>query len=286
MAANEVKLIKETATPGRFSEDLSGASLPPAIPAGSVAYLNANPTPAPVGGVPGGYIFSPAHSLTQVLDLLFYPYQHPAFLTFTSSLFGDKEVGQDLPTGLATINYTISNSANFLSAQPNGIQSTTLANTTFPVASPLNLTGSGSFQVNITGATALLTPGSRNISLQGTDTSSATFTGVGNINWKWRVYYGPEGNATLNSAQIVALPSSLLATTGAGTYVFTAGTPNYKYICYPSTFTTLTSFIIARNRVGFFTSSKIEFDNFEIPVGRKYKRAIESYLQSVNTKMQ
>jgi DNA-binding LytR/AlgR family response regulator len=46
------------------------------------------------------------------------------------------------------------------------------------------------------------------------------------------------------------------------------------------------SFIIARNRVGFFTSSKIEFDNFEIPVGRKYKRAIESYLQSVNTKMQ
>lgn len=38
------------------------------------------------------------------------------------------------------------------------------------------------------------------------------------------------------------------------------------------------SFIIAKSRTRFFTSNKIEFENFEIPVGRKYKKAIEEHL--------
>ena len=38
------------------------------------------------------------------------------------------------------------------------------------------------------------------------------------------------------------------------------------------------SFIIAKGKARFFTSSKIEFENFEIPVGRKYKKIVESYL--------
>ncbi|MEP6712005.1 MAG: LytTR family DNA-binding domain-containing protein [Ferruginibacter sp.] len=40
------------------------------------------------------------------------------------------------------------------------------------------------------------------------------------------------------------------------------------------------SFIIAKSQARFFTSDKIEFDNFEIPVGRKYKRAIENFFQA------
>lgn len=35
------------------------------------------------------------------------------------------------------------------------------------------------------------------------------------------------------------------------------------------------SFIIAKSKARFFTTNKIEFDNFEIPVGRKYKKVIE-----------
>ncbi len=42
------------------------------------------------------------------------------------------------------------------------------------------------------------------------------------------------------------------------------------------------SFIIAKSKALFFTSHKIEFENFEIPVGRKYKRAIENYLLTIN----
>ena len=45
------------------------------------------------------------------------------------------------------------------------------------------------------------------------------------------------------------------------------------------------SFIIAKIKVRFFSANKIEFENFEIPVGRKYKKLIEDYLQSLlNTK--
>ncbi len=42
------------------------------------------------------------------------------------------------------------------------------------------------------------------------------------------------------------------------------------------------SFIISKNKAQFFSSDKIEFEDFEIPVGRKYRKVIEGYLQSVN----
>ena len=42
------------------------------------------------------------------------------------------------------------------------------------------------------------------------------------------------------------------------------------------------SFIIAKGKACFFSADKIEFENFEIPVGRKYKRAIEHYLETIH----
>ncbi|MEO7307315.1 MAG: LytTR family DNA-binding domain-containing protein [Ferruginibacter sp.] len=46
------------------------------------------------------------------------------------------------------------------------------------------------------------------------------------------------------------------------------------------------SFIIAKNKAHFFTATKIEFKNFEIPVGRKYKKIIENYLETISPKTQ
>lgn len=43
------------------------------------------------------------------------------------------------------------------------------------------------------------------------------------------------------------------------------------------------SFIVSKTRARFFASDKIEFENFEIPVGRKYRKIIEDYLQHTNT---
>ena len=46
------------------------------------------------------------------------------------------------------------------------------------------------------------------------------------------------------------------------------------------------SFIIAKIKVRFFSANKIEFENFEIPVGRKYKKLIENYLAALHSKPQ
>jgi len=40
------------------------------------------------------------------------------------------------------------------------------------------------------------------------------------------------------------------------------------------------SFIISKNKARFFTTNKIEFDNFEVPVGRKFKNRIEDHLEN------
>jgi DNA-binding LytR/AlgR family response regulator len=42
------------------------------------------------------------------------------------------------------------------------------------------------------------------------------------------------------------------------------------------------SFIVSKSRSHFFASGKIEFENFEIPVGRKYQKELERYLQFVS----
>lgn len=43
------------------------------------------------------------------------------------------------------------------------------------------------------------------------------------------------------------------------------------------------SFIVSKTRVHLFASDKIEFGDFEIPVGRKYRKIIEHYLKQTNT---
>lgn len=40
------------------------------------------------------------------------------------------------------------------------------------------------------------------------------------------------------------------------------------------------SFIVAKSKIQHLTSSGIEFDQFEIPVGRKYKAELEEYIQT------
>lgn len=42
------------------------------------------------------------------------------------------------------------------------------------------------------------------------------------------------------------------------------------------------SFIVARKNINFYGGSRIEFPGFEIPVGRKYKAAVERFLEDEN----
>ena len=213
---------------------------PIAIGSGSGTYTNPNPTPVTVGGIPAGSTFL-TQTLQQMFDALLYPFQAPAFTSLTSSLFGTYEVGEALPTGLATVNYAISNFGS-VSPSPSGIQATTLSGASFPVANPLALVASGSFQINVAAATTLSAPGTRTVSLSGTDINASTFSISRNIDWRFRVFYGNDPQSALLENDVEALSSNLLTNTSVRVYSFGAASLNYKWICYPTTMTTLTTF--------------------------------------------
>jgi membrane-associated protease RseP (regulator of RpoE activity) len=61
------------------------------------------------------------------------------------------------------------------------------------------------------------------------------------INWYLAVYYGSSSSETLDEAGIKALTKSLQSSM-SGTYAFTGGATNYKYIIIPASFTTLNMF--------------------------------------------
>ena len=213
---------------------------PIAIGGGSGTFTNAAPTPVTIGGIPAGSTFL-NQTLQQMFDALLYPFQSPAFTSFTSALFGTYEVGESLPAGLATINYAISNFANVNASS--GTQATTISGATFPVPNPLTLVASGSFQISIAAATTLTSPGSRTVSLSGTNTQSGSFSTSGTINWRFRVFSGNTALTILTENDVEGLSDSLLTATSARTYVFAASPLTYKWICYPTTMTTLTTFV-------------------------------------------
>lgn len=208
---------------------------------GGGTYTNASPTPSTLGGIPSGSTFS-AQTMQQMFDALLYPYQNPAFTSFTSTIFGTYEVGQELTSGLATVNYIISNPSN-ISVSPSGVQGTSIPGATFTLSNPITLTGSGSFTLTIPVSVTLVSPGSYNVSLQGTNTNASNFSTSGSMNWRYRIFYGNQANTSLIETEVEGLANTPLSATSVGAYSFPAGPGTYKWICYPASMTTLTTFI-------------------------------------------
>jgi hypothetical protein len=212
------------------------------ITPGGSTYTNLNPTPISIGGITSGSTFN-NKTFKEMFDALLYPYQNPAFTSFSSSLFTTYEVGQSLPSGISTINYSISHPTNFLPVQPNGNQSTNIPGASFVIPNPISLAASGSFQINIPVNSNLTSPGTRTISLSGTNTNSNIFSTSGTMTWRYRIFYGNSSNTSLVEADILSLSNSLLASSAAGTYSYSAGPGTYKWICYPQSMPLLNTFI-------------------------------------------
>lgn len=225
---------------GKLWQNIDGSSTWVEIGSSGSTYTNSNPTPVTIGGIPAGSTFS-GKNLQEMFDLLLYPFQAPAFTSFTSSLFTTYEVGQALTSGLATVNYSISNPSNI---SPNtGLQSTSIPGATFTNPNPINLSGSGSFTLNVPVSSFLTSPGTMNVSLQGTNTQSGTFNSSGTMTWRYRVFYGNQANTSLVETEVEGLASNLLAANSPRTYSFPAAPGTYKWICYPSSMTLLTNFV-------------------------------------------
>lgn len=199
-------------------------------------YTNATPMPAALGGWPKDSTFSGA-TMSEMFDGLLYPYQAPAFTAFAiSGQTTPLEVGASIATN-RTFTWATSNSANVVANQISLVDVTGggvtiasgLANdgteaTSYPAA-PIQKTSATThtFQIN------------------GLNSHAETFSGLYTVTWQWRKYYGTSVNAgPLTEVDVEALVSKPLSDAFAGTYAFASG--GYKYICYPASFGTATTF--------------------------------------------
>jgi hypothetical protein len=195
--------------------------------ANGVDYFNdTNPTPVTIGGIPAGTTFVNASVQTMFQNLL-YPYQYPAFTSF--SINGQStalEVGTTI-SGSHTFVWSTTNNVNI---QTNSISITDQSYSTV-LGSALPNTGS---YTTILSSVQLTSPGYHQWGIQGTNTNSNSFFANFAVSWYWRVYYGDNTNTILAESDILGLSGNFLASSGSATYSLSPG--GYKYICYPSSF--------------------------------------------------
>ena len=209
------------------------------VPGGSTGssgdvYTNTGSTPATVGGIPAGSTFA-NQSMQQMWDQLLYPYQSPAFSSFSIS-------GQSSPLEVgATSNadpsfaWGTTNSSNISAntiqiADSSAVETLVTGHSATP---PAAITHTG-----VTKATAT----SETYTITGTNTNSGSFSRTYSITWLWRIYYGEDATAPMAETDIKLLRISSFISGFAGTYSFAAAASQYKYLCYPSILGTATSF--------------------------------------------
>jgi hypothetical protein len=198
-------------------------------------YTNATPMPVSVGGLAAGSTFDAA-TMAEMFDGLLYPYQAPAFTAFAiAGQTTPLEVGASIATN-RTFTWSTSNSSNVVANQISLVDITGgstliasgLANdgteaTSYPAA-PIQKTSATThtFQIN------------------GLNTQSGSFSATYTVTWQWKKFYGESASAgPLTEVNVEALPGAL-SSAFAGTYAFNAG--GYKYLCYPASFGTATTF--------------------------------------------
>jgi hypothetical protein len=195
-------------------------------------YTNSASTPNVIGGIASGSSFN-NKTMTEMWNLLLYPYQTPSFSNFgRTNISTEYDLGQPVLAGSQTFSWVTANSSNIL---PNTLKIDQL----YP--SIVNLisgsTNDGSEIINLTGSTILLS-GAGTISMYkitATNSNSVDFTLTISRTWKNRWYYGKDVSTTLTTLQITGLSNTNLVTTVTNTGIsFTASSsPEYLYVIIP-----------------------------------------------------
>lgn len=195
-------------------------------------YTNSTPMPEDVGGLEAGTTFASA-TLDDIFDALLYPYQEPAFTTFTNGEATTFEVGDVLPAN-STFTWSTTYSSNVAT------NSITIRNVTDGVNLVTSSANDGT-EATTHGAITYASQDSHTFRISALNTQGDTLSRDLIHYWRWRLYYGESVTTPLAEADIEALRASMLTSSFARTYSFLGG--GYKYICYPSSFGTATSFI-------------------------------------------
>jgi len=202
----------------------------------SSSYTNDVAMPADVGGWEAGSTFS-GKTMKEMFDGLLYPYQYPAFSSFSFIGWSSTiEVGDTNGTD-PTATWSTENDSN-ITADTIDIDDVT--NTVNYITGTAN---DGS-QALTASAVTRTSPGSNTWRITGTNSKAIDFTRNYTVNWYWRIYAGTSANTSLAETQIEALVDyNSLASSYVRTYSLSAN--NYKYICYPTSMGAASSFIDA-----------------------------------------
>jgi hypothetical protein len=189
------------------------------------AFMNPDPTPVDIGGIPAGTTFPERTSVQEIMQQLLYPYQWPTFTAFGISGFGAPfEVGDTLPASI-TFTWTATHPENIQDAS---IEIYDLSSGSIILATGLDNVGSA--PVVMPAPITYNYENSHLFRIWGNAYTPYSFEAYLSVRWFRRYHYGNSANPTLSSPQILALPNSMLTGTVARTYAMAAG--GYKYICY------------------------------------------------------
>lgn len=210
-------------------------------------YTNTGATPTTIGGISAGSTFN-GKTMQQMWDSLLYPYQSPAFSSFSLGISSPREVGYDITTG-QTFTWGTTNSSN--------VSANTITIAGYNLTTLTGLANDGNQPIVFTSTVTRTSsdgPGTRAWSIQGTNTNSVTFSGSLSIRWDYKMYVGTSTNTSLTDVQITGLTNYNSVKNGfAGTYALSAG--GYKYFCFATGYGTPTSWVDTSNNlsVGMYT---------------------------------
>jgi len=198
---------------------------------GGTTYTNSTPTTATLGGIAAGSTFS-AQTMTQMWDALLYPYQTPAFTSFSrTNLNSPYDLGEAIPIGSQTFSWSTSNSSN-ISANTITIQQL------YPSTSTLLSGGGndGSEVINLTVDISSTTPTTISMyRITATNTQGSTFNTTISNSWRYRWYYGKSASSSVTNAQITGFTSALVSSVTNAYITFGAtGSPQYGYLIIPT----------------------------------------------------
>lgn len=201
-------------------------------------FINTASTPSTIGGIAAGSTFpAPGKTMQEMWDLLLYPYQTPAFTTFSrSDLNSEYEVGESTTIGAKTFSWSTSNGSNVSDLIPGSIIIEDVHGNT--LLDSQSKTGAAVGAVILV-ADSATTVGSQTLyTIGGENTIAGTFTSSISKTWKAMWYYGMAG-ATLTGAQMTGLTQNdLITSLSFGTLLSATNTgTNYLWVCAPDILT-------------------------------------------------
>lgn len=203
----------------------------------NVLYNNNTPTTAAVGGVPAGTRFE-NKTMSEVFNMLFYPYQEPTISTLTTNYDTIREIGSPTENTI-TITWNTTNQDNIKAGSIN----ITVDGTTVNGDTELNKSGTETFSITPLNKQ---TDGTVPVVLSLVSTKDKTISKTTNITWLSPIYYGTSDSTTVDNDTIVTF-SKLLANSYKRTYEFPGG--GYKYVVFPASMGNANVFFNADNNL-------------------------------------